>query len=179
MDQASKTMNEPAGASRPAYLRPVEEIATELETDVRRGLDARVAAARLERCGRNELDAIEVVPEWRKLLGHVADPLIYLLLAATVVSLVAWTADGAEGLPYDALVIVVIVVLNAVLGYVQETRAERAVAALQRMTAATAAVVRDGTEIRVEAAEVVPGDIILLAEGDAVSETRGSSNRRH
>ena len=167
MDPASEKMNEPAG--RPAYLRPVEEITTELETDVRRGLAAGVAAARLERCGRNELDAIEVVPAWRKLLGHFADPLIYLLLAATVVSFVAWAADGAEGMPYEALVIVVIVVLNAVLGYVQEARAERAVAALQRMTAATAAVVRDGTEIRVEAAELVPGDIIMLAEGDAVS----------
>ena len=84
-------------------------------------------------------------------------------------SLVAWVAEGAEGVPYEALVIAVIVVLNAVLGYVQEARAEQAVAALQRMAAATASVVRDGREQRIAAAEVVPGDVLLLAEGDAVS----------
>ena len=62
-----------------------------------------------------------------------------------------------------------IVLLNAVLGYVQEGRAEQAVAALQRMTAATAGVVRDGREARIAAVEVVPGDVLLLAEGEAVS----------
>ena len=72
-------------------------------------------------------------------------------------------------MPFEVIVISVIVVLNAVLGYVQEARAEQAVAALQRMAAATAGVVRDGREERIPAAEVVPGDILLLAEGDAVS----------
>ena len=109
------------------------------------------------------------MPAWRKLLGQFADPLIYLLLAAVVVSLVAWALEGAEGVPFEAIVILVIVVLNAVLGYVQEARAEQAVAALQRMAAATAGVVRDGREERIPAAEVVPGDVLLLAEGDAVS----------
>ena len=72
-------------------------------------------------------------------------------------------------MPFDAVVIAVIVVLNAVLGYVQEARAEQAVAALQRMAAATGAVVRGGREERIAAADVVPGDVLLLAEGDAVS----------
>jgi magnesium-transporting ATPase (P-type) len=71
--------------------------------------------------------------------------------------------------PYDAVVIAVIVVLNAVLGFVQEVRAEQAVAALQRMAAATATVVRGGREERISAADIVPGDLLLLAEGDAVS----------
>jgi Ca2+-transporting ATPase len=109
------------------------------------------------------------VPAWRKLLAQFADPLIYLLLGAVVVSVIAWLAEGAEGVPYEALVIAVIVVLNAFLGYVQEARAEQAVAALQRMAAATASVMRDGREERSEAAAVVPGDVMLLAEGDAVS----------
>lgn len=109
------------------------------------------------------------MPAWHKLLAQFADPLIYLLLAAVVVSVIAWLAEGAEGVPYEALVIAVIVVLNGVLGYVQEARAEQAVAALQRMAAATVGVVRDGREEHIEAAAVVPGDVMLLAEGDAVS----------
>ena len=110
-----------------------------------------------------------MVPAWRKFLDQFADPLIYLLLAAVVVSLVAWILEGGEAAPYDAIVIAAIVVANAVLGYVQEARAEHAVAALQRMAAATAGVVRDGREERIPAAEVVPGDILTLAEGDAVA----------
>jgi Ca2+-transporting ATPase len=81
----------------------------------------------------------------------------------------AWIADGADGIPYEAIVIAVIVVLNGALGFVQEARAEHAVAALQRMAAATAGVVRDGRLQRIPAADVVPGDVLVLEEGDAVS----------
>ena len=77
--------------------------------------------------------------------------------------------EGGEEAPYDAIVIAAIVMANAVLGYVQEARAEQAVAALQRMAAATAGVVRDGREERISAADVVPGDVLVLAEGDAVA----------
>ncbi len=115
------------------------------------------------------LDPPERVPAWRKLFAHVADPLTYLLLAAAAISVVAWFADGAEGVPYEAIVIAVIVVLNSLLGFVQEARAEQAVAALQRMAAATAGVVRDGRAQRIPAADLVPGDLVLLDEGDAVS----------
>jgi potassium/sodium efflux P-type ATPase len=81
----------------------------------------------------------------------------------------AWIADGADGIPYEAIVIAVIVVLNGALGFVQEARAEHAVAALQRLAAATAGVVRDGRLHRIPAADVVPGDVLVLEEGDAVS----------
>ena len=151
------------------WRRDAAEVAAELGTDVRQGLTAAEAAARLAAYGPNELDASEPVPEWRKLLEQFADPLIYLLLAAIVVSLAAWAAEGAEGVPYEALVITAIVLLNGILGYVQEARAEQAVAALQRMAAASATVVRDGRAERIAATEVVPGDVVLLAEGDAVS----------
>ena len=150
------------------WRRDAGEVATELGADVDRGLSAAEVAARLERYGPNELEAAATVPAWRKFIGQFADPLIYLLLAAVVVSIVAWAAEGAEGVPYEVIVIAVIVVLNAVLGHVQEARAERAVATLQRMAAATAGVVRDGREQRIPSAEVVPGDVLLLAEGDAV-----------
>ncbi|HSC51230.1 MAG TPA: cation-translocating P-type ATPase [Gaiellaceae bacterium] len=151
------------------WRQPADDVATALGTDADGGLDAREAAARLERVGPNRLDEEPPLPAWRKFLGQFADPLIYLLLAATVVSLVAWVLEGEEAAPYDAIVIAAIVVANAVLGYVQEARAEKAVAALQRMAAATATVVRDARPERVPAAEVVPGDVLLLAEGDAVA----------
>ena len=152
-----------------AWRAEASVVAAALDTDARRGLSAAEATARLARFGPNRLEAAERVPAWRKFLGQFADPLIYLLLAAVVVSLVAWALEGGESAPYDAIVIAAIVVANAVLGYVQEARAEQAVAALQRMSAATAGVVRDGREERIPAAEVVPGDLLALAEGDAVA----------
>ena len=144
-------------------------MAAELGTDIERGLTSAEAAARLERGGPNELDAAAVVPTWKKLLAQFQDPLIYLLLGAVVVSFVAWILEGREGVPFEVIVIASIVVLNAVLGYVQEARAEQAVAALRRMAAATAGVLRDGREERVAAVDVVVGDVLLLAEGDSVS----------
>ena len=88
-----------------AWRRQGYEVAVALETDPRRGLRQAEARARLERFGANRLEAAERVPEWRKLLGQFADPLIYLLLAAVVVSLVAWVLEGAEAAPFDAIVI--------------------------------------------------------------------------
>jgi potassium/sodium efflux P-type ATPase len=145
------------------------EVAAALDTDTGRGLSSTEAAARLEFYGPNELEVAEAVPGWRKFLAQFADPLIYLLLAAIVVSLSAWALEGAEEVPFEAIAILVIVFLNAVLGYVQEARAEQAVAELQRMASPTAAVLREGNEERVTAAELVPGDVLLLAEGDAVA----------
>jgi Ca2+-transporting ATPase len=169
---ASDTEPGPGGArssSLEAWRRDAFALVEELGTDASRGLTEAEAGTRLARFGPNELEAAKRVPEWRKFLGQFADPLIYLLLAAVVVSLVAWVLEGGEAAPFDAIVIAAIIVANAVLGYVQEARAEQAVAALQRMAAATAGVVRDGREERIPATEVVPGDILVLAEGDAVA----------
>ena len=158
-----------AVAIQDPWARDPSEVALELGTDVRAGLSTAEARARLERYGANKLEVATLVPAWRKLLQQFADPLIYLLFAAVVVSLVAWVLEGAQEVPFEAVVILVIVVLNAVLGFVQETRAEQAVAALQQMAAATSTVVRDGQDQRIPATEVVPGDVLLLAEGDAVA----------
>jgi P-type Ca2+ transporter type 2C len=160
---------DPTGSvGREPWRRVAIELAAELGTDARRGLSTAEASARLARLGPNRLEAPAAVRVWRKVLAQFAEPLVYLLIAAVVVSLVAWVLEGRQEIPFEAIVISVIVVLNAVLGYVQEARAEQAVAALQRMTAATAGVVRGGREERVPAADLVPGDILLLAEGDAV-----------
>ncbi|MEP7114541.1 MAG: cation-translocating P-type ATPase, partial [Ilumatobacteraceae bacterium] len=144
-------------------------VAAELGTDVGVGLTAAEAAERLVSDGPNMLAAPTQVPGWRKLLIQFADPLIYLLLGAVVVSLAAWLIEGAEGVPFEVIVILVIIVANAVLGHVQEARAEQAVAALQRMAAPTTGVVRGGREERVPSMQVVRGDVLWLSDGDAVS----------
>ncbi len=151
-----------------ASRREVAEIAAALGTDIERGLGAVEARARLARGGRNELRAAPAVPAWKRLLAQFNDPLIYLLLAAIVVTLVVWEIEGRTGLPFDAIVIAVIVVLNAILGFVQEARAENAAAALAKMTEVSSGVIRDGTPLRIPSAELVCGDLLVLAEGDAV-----------
>jgi magnesium-transporting ATPase (P-type) len=150
------------------WLRDAADVAAELGTDLRSGLTAEEAGARLARYGPNRLEEKPAVPAWRRFVGQFADPLIYLLLFAVVVSFMAWLLEGRHGVPFEVIVIVAIVLLNAILGFVQEARAEQAVAALQRMSAVTASVVRGGIEQRVPTAELVPGDMLLLAEGDAV-----------
>jgi P-type Ca2+ transporter type 2C len=147
----------------------VAVVAERLDTDIARGLTDAQAAERLERVGPNQLEAAEPVPAWRRLAGQFQDPLVYLLLAAVAVSLVAWLLEGGEDVPFEVVVISLILVANALLGYVQEARAEQAVAALQRMAAVTAGVVRDGALRRVVTTEIVPGDVLVLAEGDAVA----------
>ena len=158
----------PANGTDP-WLAGADTVATRLDTDPEVGLTGSEAAARLARVGPNRLDATPPVPAWRKLLAQFQDPLVILLIAAVVISLVMWAVEGGAGVPYEAIVIAVILVANAALGYVQEARAEQAVAALQRMASATSSVVRDGVEQRIPAEEVVPGDVLVLAEGDAVS----------
>jgi magnesium-transporting ATPase (P-type) len=162
-------MNRPPDGSSDPSLRPATSVAQDLGTDSARGLASAAATERLERLGPNRLETERPVAGWRKFLAQFADPLIYLLLAAIAVSVVAWAIEGAEGMPIEAIVIGAIVLANGVLGYLQERQAEQAVAALQRLAAPTARVVRDGAERAIRAEEVVPGDLMLVAEGDAVS----------
>jgi P-type Ca2+ transporter type 2C len=153
---------------RVPWQRSIEDVATEQRVQISRGLTVLEVEDRRIQFGNNVLDATAVVPRWRKFLAQFADPLVYLLLFAVLVSFVAWVLEGFEGTPFDVIVILLIVTTNAVLGYVQEARAADAVAALQRMAAPTATVYRDGRSERIASADVVPGDVLLLAEGDAV-----------
>jgi P-type Ca2+ transporter type 2C len=149
-------------------VKDAEEVARALRTDLQSGLTAQEAARRLAQDGPNELVATPRAPAWRRLLSQFQDPLIYLLLGAVAIALVAWAIEGAVGWPVDAIVIAMIVLLNGVLGYLQEAKAENAVAALARMTAVTSSVVRDGKVLRVPSAELACGDLLALEEGDAV-----------
>lgn len=143
-------------------------VAVACQTDLARGLTAAEAARRLARDGANELRAQPAVPQWRRALRQLQDPLVYLLLVAAAVALAAWAVEGRNGWPMDAVVIAVVVLLNTVLGWVQEAKARSAVAALARMTRASASVVRDGAPLRIPSAALVLGDVLVLAEGDAV-----------
>ncbi|PWF81619.1 haloacid dehalogenase [Kocuria rosea] len=149
-------------------LREPGELLAELGVQADRGLSSPEARRRLERHGPNELRSAPPVPGWRRLLAQFRDPLIRLLLVAIVVSTAAWAAEGAVGLPVDAIVILLVVVANAVLGRVQEVRAEDAVAALAVLTAANSTVLRDARLTTVPSAQLVPGDVLVLSEGDAV-----------
>ena len=150
------------------WLVASDEAARSLGTDAAGGLSEAEAAGRIGRFGKNELAVQPPVPAWRKLLSQFQDPLTYLLAAAVGISLAAWFVEGAEGWPIEVFVIAVIVLANGVLGYLQEARAEQAVAALQKMAAPMATVVRGGATRSLPASEVVPGDVLVLEEGDAV-----------
>jgi magnesium-transporting ATPase (P-type) len=151
----------------PAASEP-ETIASALGTNLKTGLTPEAASLRILQEGPNTLRGAPKQPAWRRVLSHFRNPLVYLLLAAVAISLAAWFIEGRHGWPIDAVVIGLIVVLNAVLGYVQEAKAENAVAALARMTAVTSAVVRGGKSFRIPSDQLVRGDLLLLEEGDAV-----------
>jgi magnesium-transporting ATPase (P-type) len=154
-------------------LRDAAELCRAFATDAQQGLAADEAARRLQADGPNELLAAPARPWWRRALAQFQDPLVYLLGVAALVALAAWWFEGrgrpgAAGWPLDAIVIACVVLLNAVLGWLQEARAAQAVAALARMTTATSSVLRGGAVTRVPSAELVKGDVLVLAEGDAV-----------
>jgi Ca2+-transporting ATPase len=150
------------------HRRPLEEVAAALRTDPERGLTDAEAAGRLARYGRNELTGAAPPRAWMRFLAQFADPLVVLLLVATTVSAALWAYERDADLPYEAIAILAVVLLNATVGFAQQARAEAAVAALRAMTAATAAVVRGGRRRSIPAADIVPGDVMLLEEGDTV-----------
>ncbi len=150
------------------YQQSVDEVLAAFDTDARRGLSEGEARARLERYGKNELTAEKPVPAWRKFVAQFHDVLVILLLIATLLSAGLWLYERESALPYEAIAIFAVVLLNAVMGYIQESRAEQAVAALRQMSAAHADVIRDDARQSITATEVVPGDVILIEEGDTV-----------
>jgi Ca2+-transporting ATPase len=138
-----------------------DEAAQLLETNPQSGLSSADAAKRLVQFGANELKEKRARSLWRMLLDQFADFMIVVLIGAAVVS-------GIVGDVEDTVAIIVIVILNAVIGFVQEYRAEQAMAALKRMAAAGAHVLRDGRAEIVNASVLVPGDVVLLEAGNVV-----------
>lgn len=145
-----------------------KEAARRLETDEKQGLTSQMATERLAQKGRNELAETDGKKSlfWR-FLAQFDDFMILLLLGAAVVSVVISRLSGENDV-LDAVMILGIVVLNAALGLFQESKAEKALEALKKMAAPHARVIRDGIVREIPAAEVVPGDLLLLETGDAV-----------
>jgi magnesium-transporting ATPase (P-type) len=147
---------------RPWHAVPTDELLAALGCDSAHGLDAAQLQAALARHGANVLPEVPPLPLWRRLLRQFQSPLIYILFAAAALAV-------ALGHRSDALVILVVVAVNAAIGLLQEGRAERSMAALRRLSALRVRVLREGSEQMVAAAELVPGDLLLLAAGDAVA----------
>jgi Ca2+-transporting ATPase len=153
---------ETANAGRTApYRRTAEEVVAELGSDPRRGLSAQEARARLRRYGPNELQERGGKGPWSILREQFTSVMVIVLVVAAILS-------AALGDHEDAAAIAVIVVLNTVLGFSQEYRAEKAMAALKRLSVPTVRVRRDGHVREISAEELVPGDVVLLEAGNLV-----------
>jgi Ca2+-transporting ATPase len=151
----------PRAPKRPWHNRTPEEVAQRLKTDLTHGLVSAKVARRRERFGANVLTSRPGQPAWLRFLLQFHQPLIYILIVSGMVTafLGEWVDSG---------VIFGVVLVNAAIGYLQEARAVDAIAALARMAASSATVVRDGVKSVLPAEELVPGDIVLLAPGDKV-----------
>ncbi|HVK58414.1 MAG TPA: cation-transporting P-type ATPase, partial [Candidatus Kapabacteria bacterium] len=152
-----ETSGNPVKTHGEAYRKSIERVLIELQTNSETGLKGDDVRRRLDEYGRNELTAEAPVPGWKKFLAQFKDVLVVLLLIATGISAGLWLMERNSALPYEAIAIFAVVLLNAIMGYVQESKAESAVAALRKMSAAHAKVVRDGKQQTILAAEIVPG----------------------
>lgn len=151
-----------------AHAAPALDVARRAGVDPERGLDPEEAAHRLARDGPNELSRSASPTWWSRLHGELRDPLVVLLLVAVAISFTAWVLEGGDGLPYDAIAIAAILTANAAIGAVQAHRADSAAAALERLSATHARVLRGGDVRRILTRDVVVGDVVVLQAGDAV-----------
>ncbi len=158
----------PDSTSIVAHREPAEAVVAALASDPKHGLSSAEARRRLEQYGPNELKSAPETPWWRRLLEQFQNVLVVILLVAIVISVIEWLLQDPResALPYEAIVILGIVVLNALLGYFQEARAERSVRALTALAAPESTVIRDGDRQRIPARELVPGDVVLIEAGD-------------
>ena len=150
---------------KPDYLQTTEEVLS-TQGSSSRGLTGEEAAARLSKHGPNRLQEAKKITNFQRFVQQLKDPMLLILLAAAAVSAVT-SILSHESLT-EVFIILVVVLLNAVLGVVQESKAEAAIEALQTMTAATSKVLRDGKITVLHSADLVPGDVVILEAGDAV-----------
>ena len=148
------------------YKLSVDETLNELNAESA-GLSSERAAERLAQYGPNKLKEAEKPGFWKRFLTQMKDPMLLILLAAAGVSALTGAIAG-ESEWAETIIILAVVLLNAVLGVLQESKAEAAIEALQTMTAATCKVLRDGKMAVLHSDELVPGDVVLLEAGDAV-----------
>ena len=147
------------------YLSGSDEVLRELQSESG-GLSSAEAARRLEEHGKNKLKEGKKESLIHKFFMELKDPMIIILIVAAVISGITAAYSGESFA--DVIIIMIVVVINAVLGVVQESKAEKAIAALQEIAAATSKVLRDGKQITVRSEELVPGDVVILEAGDSV-----------
>ncbi|MBQ3867588.1 MAG: cation-translocating P-type ATPase [Clostridia bacterium] len=147
------------------YLEDSEKVLSEFNTDAG-GLTGAEAERRLGEHGKNKLQEPEKESLIKRLAKQMADPMIIILLVAAAISAV--TSILEHSFPADVLIILIVVIINAFLGVFQESKAEKAIEALQEMSAATSKVRRDGKVVHIHSEDLVPGDVVLLEAGDAV-----------
>ncbi|HHV65674.1 MAG TPA: calcium-translocating P-type ATPase, PMCA-type [Peptococcaceae bacterium] len=153
------------------YSESLEQVAKELQTDVRQGLTSEEAKKRLEKYGPNKLKEKPPKTNLQRFIDQMKDVMIIILLIAAAISLglsIYHSMSGQEADWVEPIVIVLIVILNGVLGVIQESKAEAALEALKKMSAPHARVLRDGKEESIASAELVPGDVVLLEAGDFI-----------
>lgn len=149
------------------YLKQKGDVLKEVESATS-GLSSQQAATRLEQNGKNKLAEGKKDSLIKRFISQLADPMIIILIVAAVISAVTATVGG-EGESYaDVIIIMVVVIINAVLGVYQESKAEKAIEALQEIAAATSKVIRDGKTVTVKSEDLVIGDVVLLEAGDSV-----------
>ncbi|MBS7158599.1 MAG: cation-translocating P-type ATPase [Collinsella sp.] len=149
------------------YLASVEDVLDAQSSNAEAGLSAAEAAARLASVGPNKLEEEEKTPMWKRFFEQMADPMVIMLLVAAAISVITGFIQG-EPEWADAAIILSVVILNSVLGVVQEAKSEQALEALQEMSAAQSKVIRDGKLVQLPSSELVPGDVVLLEAGDSV-----------
>ena len=149
------------------YLESKDKVLGELSSSEESGLTAAEASSRLSQYGPNELEKEEKTPLWKRFFEQMADPMVIMLIVAAVISAVTGMVQG-EPEWADVIIIMAVVIINSVLGVVQEAKSEQALEALQQMSAAQSKVIRDGKMEHLPSAELVPGDIVLLEAGDSV-----------
>lgn len=149
------------------YLASAEDVLAAQSSNAETGLSAAEAASRLASVGPNKLDEEEKTPMWKRFFEQMADPMVIMLLVAAAISVITGFIQG-EPEWADAAIILSVVILNSVLGVVQEAKSEQALEALQEMSAAQSKVIRDGKLVHLPSSELVPGDVVLLEAGDSV-----------
>lgn len=149
-----------------SYLKEVTDVLKEVNSS-ENGLSSSEVKNRLEKYGLNKLNEVKKATLFQKIISSIVDPMIIMLLITAVISAVVSISQGDS--ISDVFIILFVVVINTILGIVQESKAEKAIDSLKKMTAATSKVLRDGREVIVKSEELVVGDIVLLEAGDVLS----------
>ena len=154
------------------FNKSIEETIKETESTLH-GLSSLQAEERLQKNGTNELEAPPSLPMWKRFINQMKDPMIIILLIAALISGITTYYESvlsqSSAFPTDSMIILIVVIINAVLGVVQESKAEKAIESLQKMSASNSKVLRDGKVMIIPSIKIVKGDAVLLEAGDSIN----------